>query len=210
MVFKRSIDTALALLGLILLGPLLLAVWVAVRLWLGSPAVFTQTRAGWHGRPFTLFKFRTMTDAVGPDGSARADDERMTRFGYLLRRLSIDELPQLWNVVRGDMSLVGPRPLLPEYLPLYTAEQQRRHDVRPGLTGWAQINGRNGLDWPERLRLDVWYVDHRSIALDARILAVTLLRILQMRGIAASGSVTMPRFTGAPPASAARGRRPVS
>ena len=166
----------------------------AVRFTMGSPVLFRQTRPGYRGRPFTLLKLRTMVDEA--PGSPSSDGARLTGLGRILRRTSIDELPQLVNVLRGDMSLVGPRPLLMEYLPLYTPEQARRHEVRPGLTGWAQIHGRNSLDWPERLKLDVWYVDNVSFSLDIRILAVTVWTVLTRRGISHGNQPTMHRFTG--------------
>lgn len=169
---------------------------VVVRLRLGSPVFFRQTRPGLHGRPFTLLKFRTMTDAVDANGQPLRDADRLPPFGAWLRSTSLDELPELLNVLRGDMSLVGPRPLLMEYLPLYSPQQARRHDVRPGITGWAQINGRNAISWPERFELDVWYVDHRSLALDVSILAQTVGRVLQRRGISAEGEATMHKFAG--------------
>jgi lipopolysaccharide/colanic/teichoic acid biosynthesis glycosyltransferase len=167
-----------------------------VRVALGAPVLFRQRRPGRDGRPFTLVKFRTMRDAVDANGRALEDAARLTRFGSLLRATSLDELPELWNVLRGDMSLVGPRPLLMEYLPRYTATQQRRHDVRPGITGWAQVNGRNATSWEERLAQDVWYVEHQSFALDLRILLRTVRQVVIADGVAQAGHVTMPRFTG--------------
>lgn len=193
---KRGMDAGAALAGLVLAAPVLLGVAVLVRLRLGGPVLFAQTRPGLGGRPFTLYKFRTMRDAVDAAGEPLPDHERLTGFGRMLRRSSLDELPQLWNVLRGDMSLVGPRPLLPEYLPLYTPEQRRRHEVRPGLTGWVQVNGRNALGWDERFRLDVWYVDHRSLALDLRILALTVKKVLLREGISQAGHATTERFRG--------------
>jgi lipopolysaccharide/colanic/teichoic acid biosynthesis glycosyltransferase len=163
---------------------------------MGRPAFFRQQRAGTNGRLFSLLKLRTMTSARDAAGVLLPDELRMTSAGNLLRRLSLDELPQLWNVIRGDMSLVGPRPLLPEYLPLYSPEQMRRHDVRPGITGWAQVKGRNALSWEERLALDVWYVEHRSLWLDLSILALTLWTVARREGIACEGHATMPPFTG--------------
>lgn len=193
---KRLFDivVALLLLSLLLLPLMLLA--LILRLRLGSPVLFTQLRPGLAGRPFRMFKFRTMTDARGADGELLPDAHRLTSLGRLLRSTSLDELPELWNVLRGDMSLVGPRPLLMEYLPLYSPEQFRRHEVRPGVTGWAQVNGRNALSWDDRFRLDVWYVDHRSFALDLRILWMTLRTVLAREGIHAQGEVTMSKFTG--------------
>lgn len=194
--FKRAFDIFAALAALVIFGPLMAMVAWQVRRNLGSPVLFWQDRPGLHGRPFRMVKFRTMRDAVGEDGRLLPDAERMTRFGAMLRASSLDELPELWNVLRGDMSLVGPRPLLLEYLPLYSAEQARRHAVRPGVTGWAQINGRNALTWEEKFRLDIWYVDHRSFWLDLRILALTVRKVLIREGISASGEATMSKFTG--------------
>ena len=193
---KRVLDVLLSALALLLLSPLLLGLAAAVRFALGSPILFRQSRPGLHGQPFTLNKFRSLLD--DPTGT-RPDQERLTRFGALLRRTSLDELPELWNVLRGDMSLVGPRPLLMEYLPLYTAEQARRHDVRPGLTGWAQVNGRNAISWEEKFRLDLWYVEHRSIWLDLRILALTLRRVIAGEGISEPGQATATPFRGSGP-----------
>lgn len=169
---------------------------VLVRVRLGAPVLFRQERPGRGGRPFDLVKFRTMSDARGPDGQLLPDDQRLTGFGRWLRATSLDELPELWNVLRGDMSLVGPRPLLMEYMPLYSQTQRRRHDVRPGITGWAQVHGRNAVNWNERFVLDIWYVDHRSLALDLRILLLSLGAVVTRRGIAADGHATMPRFRG--------------
>lgn len=193
---KRFFDFICAALGLLLLAiPFLLLVW-RVRRELGSPVFFCQMRPGLHGRPFRMIKFRTMTDARGSDGRLLPDADRLTAFGRFLRASSLDELPELWNVLKGDMSLVGPRPLLVEYLPLYSRVQARRHDVRPGITGWAQVNGRNALSWDRKLELDVWYVDKRSLWLDFRILWLTLRKVLARDGISAPGEATMPRFTG--------------
>jgi lipopolysaccharide/colanic/teichoic acid biosynthesis glycosyltransferase len=193
---KRFFDFICAALGLLLLAiPFLLLVW-RVRRELGSPVFFCQMRPGLHGRPFRMIKFRTMTDARGSDGRLLPDADRLTAFGRFLRASSLDELPELWNVLKGDMSLVGPRPLLVEYLPLYSRVQARRHDVRPGITGWAQVNGRNALSWDRKLELDVWYVDNRSLWLDLRILWLTLRKVLAREGISAPGEATMPRFTG--------------
>ena len=193
---KRLLDLVLAAAGLLLLSPVLLVLAVAVRLALGSPVLFRQARPGLHGRPFTLYKFRSLLD--DPTG-ARSDRERLTRFGAILRQTSLDELPELWNVLRGDMSLVGPRPLLMEYLPLYTPEQARRHEVRPGLTGWAQVNGRNAISWEEKFRLDVWYVEHRTLWLDLRILGLTLRRVITGEGISEPGQATATPFRGSGP-----------
>jgi sugar transferase EpsL len=195
---KRLLDVAAALLALVILVPLAAVVAIAVRLALGSPVIFRQQRPGWSGRPFVLYKFRTMRDARGLDGRELPDEDRLTSFGRWLRSTSLDEVPELANVLKGDMSLVGPRPLLMEYLPLYTAEQARRHEVRPGLTGWAQVNGRNAVGWPDRFRLDVWYVDHLSLALDVRILAMTARQVFRREGITQTGHVTAERFTGTP------------
>ena len=193
---KRAFDLAVAVLGLMILSPLLGVVALLVRIRLGSPVLFRQSRPGLEGRTFTLLKFRTMSDIVDSTGAPLPDAERLTRFGEFLRRWSLDELPELWNVLRGDMSLVGPRPLLMEYLPLYTAEQARRHDVRPGLTGWAQVNGRNAISWDQKFALDVWYVEHASFALDLKILWLTIKNVFTGHGISAEGEATMPKFTG--------------
>lgn len=193
---KRAVDVAGASIALVLLSPVLVAVAVLVRWRLGSPVLFRQVRPGLHGEPFELVKFRTMTDARGPDGELLDDEQRLTRFGAWLRTTSLDELPELVNVLRGDMSLVGPRPLLTEYLDLYTAEQARRHEVRPGISGWAQVNGRNAPDWDEKLAMDVWYVDHRSLWLDLRILVRTIRNVVLREGIASEGHATTPRFRG--------------
>ena len=196
---KRFFDLVLAALALLLLGtPLLFLIW-QVRRKLGSPVFFRQTRPGLRGRPFEMVKFRTMTDARGPDGKLLPDAERLTAFGRFLRATSLDELPELWNVLKGDMSLVGPRPLLMEYLPLYSPEQARRHEARPGITGWAQVNGRNALSWEEKFKLDVWYVDHRSLWLDVKILWLTVRKVLVREGISADGEATMSKFTGSKP-----------
>lgn len=193
---KRLFDFLAASLALLLLAfPLLVLSWL-IRSKLGSPVLFCQERPGLHGRPFTMIKFRTMTDERGIDGALLSDAQRLTPFGRFLRASSLDELPELWNVLRGEMSLVGPRPLLMEYLPLYTPEQARRHEVRPGITGWAQVNGRNAISWADKFTLDVWYVDHRSLWLDVRILWLTVRKVLLRDGISASGEATMPKFTG--------------
>jgi lipopolysaccharide/colanic/teichoic acid biosynthesis glycosyltransferase len=189
---KRLFDLALVIPGLLLLSPVLLCVALAVRLRLGPGVLFRQRRPGLRGRPFTILKFRTMRDGPG------ADAERLTPFGRFLRSTSLDELPELLNVLRGDMSLVGPRPLLMQYLSRYSPEQARRHEVQPGITGWAQVNGRNALSWEEKFALDVWYVDNRSLALDLRILWRTLLAVIRREGISASGEATMPEFMGGP------------
>jgi sugar transferase EpsL len=193
---KRALDVAASAAALALLSPLIAATALAVRINLGAPVFFRQERPGLHGRPFRLVKFRTMRDAVGANGVPLPDEQRLTRFGRFLRASSLDELPELWNVLRGDMSLVGPRPLLTEYLPLYSPRHARRHEVRPGVTGWAQVNGRNALTWPERLELDVWYVEHRSLGLDLRILLRTVGTVFGRRGISHEGHATMQRFRG--------------
>lgn len=195
---KRFLDIALSLALLCLAAPLLAVTALAVRIGLGSPVFFVQTRPGLHGRPFRLVKFRTMRDAVNVSGEPLPDAKRLTPLGRFLRSTSLDELPELWNVLRGDMSLVGPRPLLMEYLPLYTPEQARRHEMRPGITGWAQVNGRNALSWEEKFALDVWYVDNHSLALDMKVLWLTLLTVFGRHGVSAHGHETMPRFTGTP------------
>lgn len=193
---KRLVDIILSLVALALFGlPLLLLAW-QIRRRLGRPVFFKQTRPGLHGRRFRLVKFRTMTDARDPTGQLLPDAERLTAFGRFLRASSLDELPELWNVLKGEMSLVGPRPLLVEYLPLYSTEQARRHEVRPGITGWAQVNGRNALSWEEKFKLDVWYVDNRTLWLDIKILWLTVRKVLVRDGISAAGEATMPRFTG--------------
>ncbi|OYD52104.1 sugar transferase [Acidovorax kalamii] len=196
---KRLFDLLLSFGLLLALALPLLLLWGLVRCKLGSPVLFRQIRPGQHGRPFMMVKFRTMTDERGADGELLPDVQRLTSFGRFLRASSLDELPELWNVLRGEMSLVGPRPLLMEYLPLYSPEQARRHEVRPGITGWAQVNGRNALSWEERFKLDIWYVDHRSLWLDLRILWLTVRKVIVREGISAQGEATMPRFTGNKP-----------
>jgi lipopolysaccharide/colanic/teichoic acid biosynthesis glycosyltransferase len=193
---KRIMDLGLVVLSLPLWGPLFLLVWLVVRIGLGAPAFFHQRRAGLNGKPFTIIKFRTMTDHRDAAGNLLPDAARLTRCGHLLRNLSLDELPELLNVLRGEMSLVGPRPLPVLYLDRYTPEQARRHEVPPGLTGWAQVNGRNAVDWETRFQMDVWYVDNRSFWLDLRILGKTLLTVLSRKGIAAENSATMHEFMG--------------
>jgi len=193
---KRLFDLMIASVALLSLAlPLLLLGWL-IRRKLGSPVLFLQVRPGLQGRAFTMVKFRTMTDERGPDGALLPDAQRLTPFGRFLRSSSLDELPELWNVLRGEMSLVGPRPLLMEYLPLYSPEQARRHEVRPGITGWAQVNGRNAISWADKFALDVWYVNHRSLWLDVRILWLTVRKVLVRDGISAAGEATMPKFTG--------------
>lgn len=193
---KRLIDILASLLGLVLLSPVLLLVFLLVRIQMGSPVLFRQVRPGMNGKPFEMVKFRTMLDAVDAQGNPLPDDQRLTRLGSFLRSTSLDELPELWNVLKGDMSLVGPRPLLMEYLPLYSPEQARRHEVRPGVTGWAQVNGRNALSWDEKFKLDVWYVDNQSLWLDIRILFLTVKKVLVREGISADGEATMSKFKG--------------
>ena len=193
---KRLFDILGAVLGLLILLPIIVTLAWQVRRKLGSPVLFRQTRPGLHGKPFQLIKFRTMRNAIGLDGRPLPDSERMTSFGSFLRSASLDELPELWNVLKGDMSLVGPRPLLMEYLPLYSLEQARRHELRPGVTGWAQVNGRNALSWDEKFRLDVWYVDNRSFWLDLKILFMTMRKVVVREGISATGDATMPKFIG--------------
>ena len=193
---KRLFDVVVSACALLVLAlPLLVVIWM-VRRKLGSPVFFTQMRPGLQGKPFLMVKFRTMTDARGPDGALLPDADRLTPFGRFLRATSLDELPELWNVLKGDMSLVGPRPLLMEYLPLYSPEQARRHEVRPGITGWAQVNGRNTISWEDKFKLDVWYVDHCSLWLDIKILWLTVKKVLVREGISAAGEATMGKFTG--------------
>ena len=193
---KRLLDFIAALLGLIALALPLLLLMALIRRRLGSPVFFRQTRPGLHGQPFEMVKFRTMTDTRGPDGALLPDAERLTPFGRFLRSTSLDELPELWNVLKGDMSLVGPRPLLMEYLPLYSPEQARRHAVRPGVTGWAQVNGRNAISWEDKFELDVWYVDNQSFWLDLKILLLTVKKVFVREGISGVGEVTMSKFSG--------------
>lgn len=193
---KRVLDVISAVLLLIALSPLLLVAALLVRIGIGTPVLFRQQRPGRGGAPFVLLKFRTMSEQRNADGVLLPDHDRLGRLGRLLRSLSVDELPELWNVIKGDMSLVGPRPLLMEYLSLYSQEQARRHEVRPGITGWAQVNGRNESTWERRFALDVWYVDHVALALDLRILLKTVAGVVMRDGIAAEGHVTMPKFTG--------------
>jgi lipopolysaccharide/colanic/teichoic acid biosynthesis glycosyltransferase len=196
---KRVFDLLVAAAAVVLLAPLMLAIVVALRLCLGKPVLFVQERPGLHGVPFRIVKFRTMRDAVDAEGRPLPDGERLTRLGTFLRSTSLDELPELWNVLRGDMSLVGPRPLLMEYLPLYSAEQARRHEVKPGITGWAQVNGRNAPSWDEKFRRDIWYVDHASFWLDLKIIALTLWTMIRRDGINHEGHATMPVFMGSKP-----------
>jgi sugar transferase EpsL len=196
---KRVVDVALVVVTAPVWVVLVAVLALLVRMRIGAPVLFRQVRPGLGGVPFHLVKFRTMTDAADAAGAPLPDAARLTPFGRFLRSTSLDELPELWCVLKGDMSLVGPRPLLTEYEPLYTAEQRRRHEARPGITGWAQVNGRNALSWEERFRLDVWYVDHQSFLLDLRILSRTALRVVARRGISAPGEATMPKFSGSRP-----------
>lgn len=193
---KRIVDVFISLSALFVFFPLLLVLFFLIKNKLGSPVFFRQRRPGLHGKPFEMIKFRTMLDAVDEAGNPLPDSQRMTSFGRLLRASSLDELPELWNVLKGQMSLVGPRPLLMEYLPLYNDQQRRRHEVKPGVTGWAQVNGRNALSWEEKFKLDVWYVDHQSLVLDLKILLLTVKKVFVREGISASGEVTMQKFTG--------------
>lgn len=193
---KRVFDFFCALTGIILLLPLIGVTALLIRSKLGSPVIFKQTRPGLHGKPFELYKFRTMTDARDENGELLPDSIRLTTFGKFIRKASLDEFPQLINVLKGDLSLVGPRPLLMEYLDLYTPEQARRHEVKPGITGWAQVNGRNAISWEEKFRLDVWYVDHQSFWLDIKILYMTVLKVFKSEGISQEGHVTIEKFNG--------------
>jgi len=197
---KRIFDIAAGAFALIALSPFLLLNATLVRFFLGAPVFFRQDRPGLFGVPFALIKFRTMTDSKDAEGRLLSDGDRLTRFGKLLRSTSIDELPELWNVIKGEMSIVGPRPLLLEYLPLYNAHQARRHEVKPGMTGWAQVNGRNALTWEERFKLDIWYVENRSFSLDLKIIWLTVYTVLNRRGIGHEGSATMEKFKGTPQA----------
>lgn len=193
---KRLFDILVASVGIVVLGIPFLVLFFLVRVKLGRPAFFVQLRPGRQGRLFRLVKLRTMSDERGPDGNLLPDEDRLPAFGRFLRSSSLDELPELWNVLKGDMSLVGPRPLLVEYLPLYSERQARRHEVRPGITGWAQVNGRNTTSWEDRFELDIWYVDNRSFWLDLKILWMTVRTVLRREGIEAAGHATMPRFSG--------------
>lgn len=193
---KRIIDILGASLGLLLLSPVLAIVAYKIRREMGAPVLFIQTRPGRDGKPFEMIKFRTMRDAVDAYGRPLPDAERLTKLGRFLRSSSIDELPELWNVLKGEMSLVGPRPLLMDYLPLYSPEQARRHEVRPGVTGWAQVSGRNAISWDEKFALDVWYVDNRSLWLDLKIIWLTIRKVIKRDGISAAGEATMSKFTG--------------
>lgn len=194
---KRAFDIAASASALVILSPVLAITAYKVKKELGSPVLFRQTRPGLHGKPFEMIKFRTMKDATDKEGNALPDSERLTEFGKKLRASSLDELPELWNVLKGDMSLVGPRPLLMEYLPLYNAEQAKRHNVRPGVTGYAQVNGRNSLSWEDKFKLDTWYVEHQSFLLDMKILLKTVKKVLIKDGINEAGEATMSKFMGA-------------
>lgn len=193
---KRLFDITISAIGLIILLPVIIVLALVISMKLGAPVFFRQIRPGLNGKPFQMVKFRTMLEAVDNRGNPLPDKERMTRFGRFLRASSLDELPELWNVLKGDMSLVGPRPLLMEYLPLYSSTQYRRHEVRPGITGWAQVNGRNALSWEDKFKLDVWYVDNQSFRLDLKILLLTVKSVFSRRGVSGDGEVTMSRFTG--------------
>ena len=194
--FKRLLDIIIASIALVLLSPLYFYVAYKVKKNLGSPVLFRQVRPGLHGKPFEMIKFRTMKDALDEQGNPLPDSERLTPFGKMLRSTSLDEMPELWNVIKGDMSVVGPRPLLMEYLPLYNKEQAKRHDVRPGMTGYAQVNGRNAIGWEEKFKLDTWYVEHQSTFLDFKIMFKTVHKVLAKDDISAEGEATMTRFTG--------------
>ncbi|MDO3377826.1 sugar transferase [Geoalkalibacter halelectricus] len=193
---KRIFDVVAVLVGLLLIWPLILLLALLVRIKLGAPIFFCQTRPGMGGKPFKMYKFRTMTDERDAKGNLLPDEQRLTSFGKFLRSTSLDELPELINVLKGEMSLVGPRPLLMEYLPLYSSEQARRHEVRPGITGWAQVNGRNAISWEDKFKLDVWYVDHRSFWLDIKILCMTFAKVFKREGISQDGQATASKFTG--------------
>ena len=194
--FKRMFDTVLILLSLPVILPVSVLIAITIRLRLGSPVIFRQARPGINGELFEMYKFRSMLDSRDAEGKLLEDNKRLTRFGTRLRASSLDELPALWNVLRGQMSLVGPRPLLPEYLPLYNTEQSRRHEVLPGITGWAQVNGRNKISWDEKFALDIWYVDNHNLVIDTKILFHTVVRVAQRDGISASDNVTMSKFSG--------------
>lgn len=196
MFLKRLFDISLALCALLFLMPILVVLALLIHIKIGSPIIFSQQRPGLNGVPFRMYKFRSMTNDTDEEGNLLPDHMRLTRFGKILRSTSLDELPALWNVLKGDMSLVGPRPLLVEYLPLYSKEQARRHDVRPGITGWAQVNGRNAISWEDKFKLDVWYVDNRSFWLDIKILFLTVKKVFVREGISAEGHATMEKFTG--------------
>lgn len=193
---KRGIDLLIASTALLIFLPLMIIIAICIRIKLGKPVIYKQKRPGLYEKPFYLYKFRTMTNETDENGNLLPDSVRLTNFGKFLRKYSLDELPQLWNVFKGELSIVGPRPLLVEYLPLYTEEERRRHEVKPGITGWAQVNGRNAISWEEKFRLDVWYVDNQSIWLDIKILWLTIIKVLRSEGITYENSVTMPVFKG--------------
>jgi lipopolysaccharide/colanic/teichoic acid biosynthesis glycosyltransferase len=195
-ILKRLIDIIVSLIGLILTSPIIAIILIIIYLTIKRPIFFKQIRPGLHAKPFVLYKFRTMLDLRDKNGTFLPDEKRLTGFGKFLRKTSLDELPELWNVIKGDMSLVGPRPLLMEYLDRYTPEQARRHEVKPGITGWAQVNGRNAISWEEKFKLDVWYVDNWNILLDIKIIFLTILKVLNGEGISAEGHATMPKFKG--------------
>jgi sugar transferase EpsL len=195
-IMKRLFDFIAALIAILLLSPVILLIALFIRMNMGMPVFFRQKRPGLHGKPFHIYKFRTMSVAYGEDGLLLPDRKRITKLGAFIRKWSLDELPQLFNILKGEMSLVGPRPLLMEYLPLYTPDQARRHDVKPGITGWAQVNGRNALNWHERFKLDVWYVEHHSFNLDMKIILLTIWKILKREGINQPGQATMEEFKG--------------
>ena len=196
--FKRAFNLLFATLAGLVFAPLMIMLALLIRCKLGSPVIFKQQRPGLYAKPFYIYKFRTMNDKKNINGDLLVDAERLTELGKLLRSASLDELPSLWNVLKGDMSFVGPRPLLMEYVPLYNAEQARRHETKPGLTGWAQVNGRNAISWEEKFKLDIWYVDNQSLWLDIKIIILTFKKVFFRRGITASGDATMPKFTGTP------------
>jgi len=195
-ILKRLIDIIVSLIGLILTSPIIAIISIIIYLTIKRPIFFKQIRPGLHAKPFVLYKFRTMLDLRDKNGTFLPDEKRLTGFGNFLRKTSLDELPELWNVLKGDMSLVGPRPLLMEYLDRYAPEQARRHEVKPGITGWAQVNGRNAISWEEKFKLDVWYVDNWNILLDIKIIFLTTLKVLKGEGISAEGHATMPKFKG--------------
>lgn len=193
---KRFFDLSVSIVITILLSPFILTIAACIFIAMGRPVIFTQIRPGLYGKSFQIYKFRTMNDTRDSSGTLLADRIRLTAFGKFIRRFSLDELPQLFNVLKGDLSIVGPRPLLMQYLPRYTPEQARRHEAKPGITGWAQVNGRNAISWEEKFKLDVWYVDHQSFLLDMKIIWLTFIKILKREGISADGHATMPEFTG--------------
>jgi len=194
--WKKTLDRFLSINILVLVLPIIIIIWILVRFLIGSPVIFKQMRPGLNAKPFVMYKFRTMTNECGPDGVLLKDEDRLTKVGKFLRQSSLDELPELWNVIKGDMSLVGPRPLLFDYLPLYSKSQYRRHEVLPGLTGWAQVNGRNALSWEEKFAFDVWYVENQSFFLDLKIIMMTIKKVITREGVSAKDHVTMPAFTG--------------